>query len=478
MRYPGKTNTKPKPVEQLEPQNPVPDVYLGQGFNNGSGSVLTTNDIPSINLGSPPRNFRGESLAAGTALTFGPYGSAHIPRSPELSEYPIPLPANQLLSSDDTKFVIVNRETIKIQREKVLLLYFSLAMALLIVIGAVLPFGNEKKEPLIPEELLKTCEGDLAELARFKIVERVIFNEIPVTALEIINLELSCFPSEAFRKIGVSLSEVTELKFTNVSFDIIQENALDQNIGFNLTVLKVQESRVTFFLEQNVELTLFEAVRSTINNFPSSLSVDEISFDGLNEFAFNSRTVNFILSSPKSKLTFANFLTDDLLGDFNKRLRKNGPLQIKNTTAVSIPNIFLGKNDISTVPDEFFSSRNFKVNAERFGIEFLENTNLKFLPQNTFRDQGGALVDLSFLGCKSLEKLPKAILDLNLATLIVSGTLIANFDDIDFRNFPNLESVTTFDSPVHPLCSELADLQEKNNIPNNVLTCDIDPVIV
>eukprot|EP00924_Labyrinthula_sp_SR-Ha-C_P006543 maker-scaffold_38-snap-gene-1.15-mRNA-1 protein AED:0.03 eAED:0.03 QI:0/0/0.5/1/0/0/2/38/501 len=465
MRYPQKKDEKKVINEFKQDTNTVPPVFLGTNSTNNSGSLFRRNPSSSITLLPPPYQ-REYSLAAETALTFEPVDPSKFTSSTQIPEIQIPIPSEGVISSDEANVLLIKQERVKIRKTKIFLLRLAFGMITLLAIGKFLPIENE--EPLIPEEFLESCEGDKAEISRFQIDRSGFHNESSPNTFEIIDLEINCFPLNSLTKINKDLLLGTDsIILNNVTFGLIQANALAEDIGITLKSLTIKDSNIGFFLDQDVIFTSMAIINSNLQYVSSELNALEVSFQELEEAAFYSWSTTLLTPFTKSRIQFSRFVNDNMLFNLLNNIEEEGPMEIVSLND-EVPLIQFNNNFITEVPSGFFGQQVFNFATNRVNITFSNENSLVNVARNAFTGNREVLVDLSFIGCQNLEVFPEAAQDLNLASLDLSFSGVTSFVGFNVSYFPNLESINLQDTAAFPNCGGLETFIRDFSIPDTI----------
>eukprot|EP00924_Labyrinthula_sp_SR-Ha-C_P006598 snap_masked-scaffold_38-processed-gene-2.37-mRNA-1 protein AED:1.00 eAED:1.00 QI:0/-1/0/0/-1/1/1/0/247 len=231
---------------------------------------------------------------------------------------------------------------------------------------------------------------------------------------------------------------------------------------------EIINSNISQFLSQQRAVENFIVVNSRLGSWPEQLEVTKLDLEELNEFQVEFTFVNFISNSPKSFVSLKGFFTDADLVSLDKKLGGDKKILL-DTFEEQVSDFGFYRVDITTVPDGFFSTKNFVFVAERVSLNLENIPLLRDLPLDLFSGQVDTLVELSFSNSNGFQKVPLSVFNLNLAVLDISNTGIENFAGLDFSGFQSLERIVLNDSPIEEFCEDEKNFRSDFGIDQDVL---------
>eukprot|EP00924_Labyrinthula_sp_SR-Ha-C_P000125 snap_masked-scaffold_39-processed-gene-1.16-mRNA-1 protein AED:1.00 eAED:1.00 QI:0/-1/0/0/-1/1/1/0/471 len=373
-------------------------------------------------------------------------------------------------SKTSTVLNLPEKRAHKLNVQKVLALSIMFILTAVALVGLILGLTNEQNKTknqntsiFIPQELLELCEGDAAEVARFKINQNInsrVQNETTV----IQNLELRCFPKNPFKHVEEDLEDTVEL--INVTIQVVAAGALadEQLQGKDL---RISDSTIRFFDDQEgASLREFSVETSKIELLPSNLHIDSVSLIGLIDFEFISENSKFLTRAGLKTLFMKNFLEDVHLRDLRDSLKGLEEKLIFTDVDTEFGGIFIENNFLTKIPSEMFTTKILNIDSETFSFIFRES-DLVEIAVDAFDGQNSFLCDFGLTENEGITELPEAVSELNLRSLDISGTNITSFGTLKVSDFPNLELLNFRETVLDPSnCAELRDLQEELEIGN------------
>eukprot|EP00924_Labyrinthula_sp_SR-Ha-C_P008263 snap_masked-scaffold_11-processed-gene-7.35-mRNA-1 protein AED:1.00 eAED:1.00 QI:0/-1/0/0/-1/1/1/0/148 len=112
---------------------------------------------------------------------------------------------------------------------------------LLLAFGANI-VGTEQRCSLKSEEISRELLKE----------ENLYLNE---SVLILFNFSLPCFPRNAFANLSLNTSAVTNVKFSAMRIEMIEENAFSSDIGFDIEQLCFENCKIGTFYDQKKEFS-------------------------------------------------------------------------------------------------------------------------------------------------------------------------------------------------------------------------------
>eukprot|EP00924_Labyrinthula_sp_SR-Ha-C_P006864 snap_masked-scaffold_8-processed-gene-2.48-mRNA-1 protein AED:1.00 eAED:1.00 QI:0/0/0/0/1/1/3/0/224 len=194
---------------------------------------------------------------------------------------------------------------------------------------------------------------------------------------------------------------VSKLIFTNVKFNIIEEDALENSTG-------IKFEHLYFYFQQ---------LRVSLNYLKNFVLIKEF--------------VSLVSATPKHSLHLIGFLDNKHLVNFRDLvIQSQRPIELIGT----LSELVTKSDQITHIPSRLFSS--------------------DVVDEDTFSGFLGTQVTLSFQYAAKLKRLPKSIENVDIIKLNIRRSGVETFDGLNFSGFTSLFFIDARYSPVDPACED------------------------
>eukprot|EP00924_Labyrinthula_sp_SR-Ha-C_P014307 snap_masked-scaffold_20-processed-gene-1.8-mRNA-1 protein AED:1.00 eAED:1.00 QI:0/0/0/0/1/1/2/0/353 len=288
--------------------------------------------------------------------------------------------------------------------------------------------------------------------------------------LELSDVKISCFSTGILSQSELDLTQVETLRFVNVTMTTINPNALTESIGSPLKEFEMINSTILYLNSQENYFDKVTIMNSEVGFFPPSLLVHDLYLQEMKNFSVNENTIQFLSSSTKRRLIMTGFFNDEMIYNLSSHLEDSElTIMLGNNRSNEAAILDISDGSLTNIPENLFSSDKIKFASKRVKLYLSNNVNLTHFGSNVFSGNERSRVSLKLSGCKSLEKLPMAVKELNLESFSIAETSIEDFEGFDFSKFDKLDIIVLEGAPVQPRCRKLRQFREKYGIRNKAL---------
>eukprot|EP00924_Labyrinthula_sp_SR-Ha-C_P007368 snap_masked-scaffold_24-processed-gene-0.27-mRNA-1 protein AED:1.00 eAED:1.00 QI:0/0/0/0/1/1/5/0/513 len=456
-----RSNTKPI-MENLIASNSKQTKKQGIYSNTNNVShpdVFGLHSIPSATSEVPSAssiNFDDSRLHESFS-TFTPLnGKENLSRH---SAYEVPLPSEIKSTSKDRVFYTNALKGLNYRKKVKSQIFYCLGGIFLITLGiSIFLFSNggrkERTEPpqeeiLGPEieKALEYCNGTALESNLVRIGASVETREgtdgLRVTVSDV---NLSCFPKNAFSKTNIDFSDIYEVEFLNVNITIIEKDALD----FGGITYDFINTNIIYFLNQTAgKSTLRLEGQTNIEYYPKLAGFRMFYTKDMPNIKFTDSFLEFLTNGEITYFHFIRSLSQEKIEEFEQRLSSSEFMF--NTTKAILSFLFL-ENSFTHIPENLFSSSNLKF-QDYCNIQFISNRIESFHPNVFLGQETANRLHLSVGNEPLITRVPEAFLRANPYQMRLASTQIKDLVGIDFSKLTKLEYFSLTYSPVAEVCA-------------------------
>eukprot|EP00924_Labyrinthula_sp_SR-Ha-C_P006065 snap_masked-scaffold_65-processed-gene-0.8-mRNA-1 protein AED:1.00 eAED:1.00 QI:0/0/0/0/1/1/5/0/507 len=283
------------------------------------------------------------------------------------------------------------------------------------------------------EKALEYCNGEALELNLFRIGASVQTTETVLGLnVTVSDVDLSCFPKNAFRKTNINVSDIYDFEFLNVNITIIENDALD----FGRNSIDFINTNITYLLNQRARKKgLSLEGQTNIEHYPKTAGFGSLWTIDLQNINFTDSFLEFLTNGEITEFWFISSLSQEKIEEFEQRLSSSEFMF--NATILSLGNSF------THIPENLFSSSNLNI-QDNCDIIFIGNR-IESFHRNVFLGQETAnRLRLVVENETRITRFPEAFLHANPDEIFLESTQIKDL-------VVSLQNWNTFLLPIHLL---------------------------